>query len=76
MGGSFLLLDPMKIDIREGFFRIPEIVHRTGMTRTSVYDRINEGKFPKHIPLGYNIVIWLESDIQEWMQEQVDKGRG
>ena len=76
IGGSFLLLEPMKIDIRERFLRIPEIVHRTGMSRTTIYDRINEGKFPKQIPLGSNLVVWLESDIQNWMQEQVDKGRG
>ena len=54
MGGSFLLLEPMKIDIRERFLRIPEIVHTTGMSRTIIYDRINEGKFPKQIPLGSN----------------------
>ena len=66
MGGSFLLLEPIMTkatDIRERFLRIPEIVHTTGMSRTIIYDRINEGKFPKQIPLGSNLVVWLESDI-------------
>jgi len=66
----------MKIEIRERHLRIPEIVHRTGMSRTTIYDRINEGKFPKQIPLGSNLVVWLESDIQNWLQQQVDKERG
>ena len=66
----------MKIDIRERFLRIREVAYRTGMSRITIYDRINEGKFPKQIPLGSNLVVWLESDIQNWMQEQVDKGRG
>ena len=76
IGELFLFGVLMKIDIRERFLRIPEIVHRTGMSRTTIYDRINEGKFPKQIPLGSNLVVWLESDVQKWMQEQVDKGRG
>ncbi len=47
MGVSFTFLEAMKIDIRERFLRIPEIVDRTGMSRTTIYDRINEGKFPE-----------------------------
>ena len=68
MGGSFPFLEPMKLDIRERFLRIPEIVPRTGMSKTTVYNRINQEFFPKQIPIGANLVVWLERDIQEWMQ--------
>ena len=66
----------MKLDIKERFLRIPEIVQRTGMSKATVYNRINQGLFPKQIPIGANLVVWLESDVQKWMQEQIDKGRG
>ena len=66
----------MKIDIRERFLRMREVVHRTGMSKATIYNRMNQGLFPKQIPIGANLVVWLEKDVQEWMQEQVDKGRG
>ena len=66
----------MKIEIKERFLRIPEIVHRTGMSKATIYNRINQVLFPKQIPIGVNLVVCLERDVQMWMQEQVDKGRG
>ena len=66
----------MKIDIKERFLRIREVVHRTGMSRGTIYNKIHAGTFPKQIPLGANLVVWLERDVQQWMQEQVDKSRG
>ena len=75
MGGSFLLLESMKIDFRERFLGIPEIVNRTGMSKVTIYNRINQGFFPKQIPIGANLVVWFERDFQQWMQEQVDKSR-
>ena len=78
MGGSFLLLEPMTkaTDIRERFLRAPEVVQRTGMSRGTIYNKIHAGTFPKQIPIGANLVVWLERDVQQWMQEQVDKSRG
>ena len=66
----------MKVDIRERFLRAPEVVQRTGMSRATIYNKIYTGTFPKQIPIGANMVVWLESDVQKWMQEQIDKGRG
>ena len=34
------------------------------------------GTFPKQIPLGARLVVWVESDIQDWISEQVSAGRG
>jgi len=65
----------MKLDIKERFLRIPEIVQRTGMSKATVYNRINQGLFPKQIPIGANLVVWLESDVQKCMKEQTDKRR-
>ena len=74
-GRFFPFLEPMKIDIKERFLRAPEVVQRTGMSRGTIYNKIHAGTFPKQIPIGANLVVWLESDVQKWMQEQIDKGR-
>tara|TARA_B100001250_G_C19044506_1_gene463135 strand:- start:72 stop:305 length:234 start_codon:yes stop_codon:yes gene_type:complete len=77
MGGSFLLLEPMTkaTDIRERFLRMPEIVQTTGLCKATIYNKINDGSFPKQIPIGSNIVVWLESEIKEWMDNQIKMSR-
>ena len=66
----------MKIDIRERFLRMREVVQRTGMSRGTIYNKIHAGTFPKQIPIGANLVVWLDSDVQKSMQEQIDKKEG
>ena len=43
---------------------------------TTAPARIAEGTFPKQIPLGPRLVVWVESDIQNWIAEQVSAARG
>ena len=56
--------------------RLPEVKATTGLSKSSIYARIAEGTFPKQIPLGPRLVVWVESDIQNWISEQVSAARG
>ena len=56
--------------------RLPEVLNATGLSKSTIYARISEGTFPKQIPLGPRIVVWVESDIQKWIAEQVSAVRG
>jgi prophage regulatory protein len=58
------------------FLRLPQVKSVTGLSKSTIYARIAEGNFPKQIPLGPRIVVWLESDIQSWIAEQVSAVRG
>ncbi|GLQ31725.1 AlpA family transcriptional regulator [Litoribrevibacter albus] len=53
------------------FLRLKEVMHITGLGRTSVYNFMAEGKFPKSVSLGDRAVAWIESDIEEWMEQKV-----
>ena len=55
--------------------RLPEVKHLTGLSKSSIYAHIAEGTFPKQIPLGPRLVVWVESDIQNWITEQVSAAR-
>ena len=35
------------------------------------YQWMREGTFPKQIAIGANSVVWLESDITKWMEDQM-----
>jgi prophage regulatory protein len=54
--------------------RLPEVIRRVGLKRSSIYNRMKDGTFPKSSSLGGNSVGWLESDIIAWMQKQFSKG--
>ena len=56
--------------------RLPKVKSITGLSKSTIYARIAEGTFPKQIPLGPRLVVWVESDIQNWITEQVSAARG
>lgn len=56
--------------------RLPEVKARVGLSRSTIYLRIEEGSFPKPICLGARAVGWLESDIESWIGERIGKTRG
>lgn len=61
----------MKNGITNRFLRLPEVKHLTGLSKSSIYTMISENSFPRQIPLGSRTVVWLDSDIQKWIAEQV-----
>jgi prophage regulatory protein len=57
--------------------KLPSVINITGISRTSIYNRIEEGTFPKQINLGERSVGWVKSEIIEWINVRIqarDKG--
>jgi len=55
--------------------RLPEVLAITGLSRSTIYFRIAEGTFPKQVSLGGRAVAWLENEIQDWLQHQIEASR-
>ncbi len=53
------------------FLRRPEVEQVTGLPRSSIYERIAAGRFPKPIPLDGRAVGWLEPEIIEWQKQRI-----
>jgi prophage regulatory protein len=64
------------INLQHKLLRLPQVKATTGLSKSSIYARIAEGTFPKQIPLGARLVVWVESDIQNWIAKQVSAARG
>jgi prophage regulatory protein len=47
--------------------RLPEVVARVGLKRSSIYQRMAEGRFPKGRSLGPRCVVWVEAEIDTWI---------
>jgi prophage regulatory protein len=63
------------IEKSQNLKRLPDVLRRVGYSRSTVYQLIAEGKFPKPISLGARAVAWLESDIDEWIASRIGKSR-
>jgi prophage regulatory protein len=63
-------------NLQHKLLRLPEVKATTGLSKSSIYARISGGTFPKQIPIGPRLVVWVESDIQKWITEQVSAARG
>lgn len=55
--------------------RLPAVKAKTGLSRSTIYLRISLGIFPKPVNLGARAVGWLESEIDQWLQDQIDGSR-
>jgi len=56
--------------------RLPRVRARVDLSRSSIYDLIAKGKFPRPIKLGVRSVGWLDSEIEKWIRGRVEASRG
>ena len=55
--------------------RLPDVMARTGLSRSSIYLRIANEAFPRAVSLGGRAVGWLEKDIEDWLAEKIEASR-
>ena len=55
--------------------RLPNVKASTGLSRSTIYLRISQGTFPKPVKLGGRAVGWVQTEIQEWLQRQIEASR-
>ncbi len=51
--------------------RLPAVIQRTGLSRSSIYNYIREQRFPAPILLGLRSVGWIEADVSTWIDQRV-----
>lgn len=57
--------------------RVKDVQNITGVSKSSIYDLMKRGLFPKQIKLsGGKSVAWLELDIVRWIDQQISASHG
>ena len=49
----------------------PVVESITGLSRSSIYAKMENGTFPKAVKLGIRSVGWLEHEIQSWIGNRI-----
>jgi len=52
-----------------------QVEARTGLSRSTIYQYIRAGVFPLPINLGGKSVCWIETEISDWLNQQIDNSR-
>lgn len=50
------------------FLRLKTVLDRTGLSRSTIYRKMQDGTFPKNIQLSTRCKGWRESAISEWLR--------
>ena len=58
--------------LTETILRLPGVVAATGLSRSTIYDRIHHGTFPAPISIGGDRVGWPVSKVRAWIDRAVD----
>lgn len=53
------------------FIRVREAIKKTGLSKSSIYDLMAQGKFPHTVRLGGRSVAFIEAEVDAWMAERV-----
>ena len=53
--------------------KLQEVTSMTSLCRTVIYERIKKGEFPPPISLGSRASGWIQSEIEAWIQKQINE---
>lgn len=56
-------------------WRLPEVISKTGLSKSTIYHKIAHEDFPPPIHISQNAVGWLAFEIYEWIQRRIDESR-
>lgn len=51
--------------------RLPAVIERTGLSRSSIYRNEAAGAFPHRVKIGERAAAWLAADIDRWIAGRV-----
>jgi prophage regulatory protein len=71
-GKQFSIL-PMRLDQCDSLtvISLPEVVRRTGKSRSSIYSDIQKGRFPRAVRLGLRSKGWIDAEVDLWVFERM-----
>ncbi len=61
--------------LQDKIIRLPSVQERTGLSRSTIYAKIKSGTFPKQIKLGQRASGFIESEIDGWINSQIETSR-
>jgi prophage regulatory protein len=58
----------------ERMLRLPTVLERVGVSRSTLWSWVREKRFPPPVRLGPRAVAWKSSAIDAWIEGRVEAG--
>ena len=58
----------MTTDAPDRILRLNTVLDRTGLSRSTLYRKVESGTFPAQVQIAARCVGWRESAVADWMQ--------
>lgn len=64
------------LNAEDPILRMKDVTRQTGLSKSTVYSLIKEGKFPQPIRLTEYASGWLLSEVNQWKRDRIAESRG
>lgn len=65
-------LSPLPLAAR--LLRLPDVQRITGLSRSTIYALIKEGRFPLQRRIAANVVAWSAAEVHSWVDNLLSQG--
>ncbi|MFV4846740.1 helix-turn-helix transcriptional regulator [Edwardsiella tarda] len=56
--------------------RLSEVLNRTGYSRAWIYRLLKENRFPQSVKIGSRSIAFVESEVDDWINQRIAESRG
>jgi len=50
--------------------RLPDVMRSIGLRRTTIYDMMAKGNFPRPVSLSARAIGWRVANVRDWLQQR------
>lgn len=51
------------------FLRLKQVVEITSLSKSEIYRRVSDNRFPKQRRRSHKVAVWLQSEVEAWMRD-------
>ncbi|MES0024961.1 MULTISPECIES: AlpA family transcriptional regulator [unclassified Mesorhizobium] len=59
--------------MNKAILRIKDVSRRTGLARSTIYEMMDTGTFPRPVKLGPRQVGWVEGEVDSWIAARIEE---
>src|SRR5690554_6357903 len=66
----------MSSESRKTLIKRREVLARTTLANSTLYELMRAGKFPQSVQIGPRSVAWIEEEVDAWIESRIEAARG
>ncbi|AYO37303.1 AlpA family transcriptional regulator [Serratia sp. P2ACOL2] len=59
----------------QSLIRLPDVQRRTGYSKAWIYRLMSQGQFPASVKIGTRAIAFVESEIDDWVNQRIAESR-